>query len=252
LVAAWRDVAQHAFHQRSPHARVGEQPARGHSDGVKDVVRRKRVVDLPCPRLAQQQADTQIERVDLAPGQSPQKSGCGRQRRLLFVIEGIEHAQRSGGAVRVRAPASPARTLEPALEQILERLLEALDPLGALGAEIQDLDIGDELVLLEQVVGAVDGCLNDLDQARQELRATLAQQRPRFVTREQQLAVGIGGGGQGRRQTGSDMATGELQTSPAGIPGRGPPDERTLWWHPNGVDVKGTEGRVGGLQRAGA
>ena len=149
------------------------------------------------------------------------------------MIEGVEHAQRSDRAVRVGAPALPALPLEPLLEQILERLLEALDPLGALGAKIHDLDIGDELVLLEQVVGALDRCRHDLDQARQELRAAFAQQCPRFVAREQQFAVGVGGRRRGRRR--NRIGHGDSKVAKASPPG-------------TRVEAGRMSGRYGGIQ----
>ena len=115
-----REIGEHTLHQRTPHARIRQQRARGHAGGVEDVIRSEGVVDLARQDFAEQHTDSQIERVELALGQPMQELRCSHQCGLFFVVEGVEHTQRRERAVRVGTSAAAAIAGKPLFEQLLQ------------------------------------------------------------------------------------------------------------------------------------
>ena len=192
LVDAQGHIGQQPLHQRPPHARIRVQRAGRQPDRVEHVVGRKRIVDVAHSRLAEQCADAQVDRIELALGQPVKELRARRQRRLLFVIEGIEHAQRRQRGIEIGPAPLPTRAGEPPLEQVGQRLAEALDPLAALAAEFGDLGLADKCVAVEQIVGGLDRDVDQRDQPGLELGKAFAQQRLRVLAGQQQIAVDVG------------------------------------------------------------
>lgn len=181
LVDLRREIGQHAFHERAPYARIGIHGARGGAYGVEDVGDGERIVDLALGRIAEQLIDAQVERGELAMREAVEKARGVLERGLAIVVERGQHAQRGERCIGIHAPPFAAHAFDPALEEIAQRLVEALDPFAALAAKRLDLAVGDVAVGLEEIVGLLDRNPHQVEELQAILGEARAQHRAAFV-----------------------------------------------------------------------
>ena len=184
LVDLGREVGEHALHERTPHARIGIGRARRRADRIEDVRHRERIVGLVVGLLAEQRLHAQVERRDLAVREAVEEAGGVLQRLLPVMVEGREHAQRGERCIGIRAASLALDAFHHApLEEIAQRAVELVEPLGKLLAERFDLAVGNEAVGLEEVVHLAHRGTDELHEPQPELGEARAQQRAPLLER---------------------------------------------------------------------
>ena len=179
LVDARRDVREHPLHQRPPHAAVGIDRARGDADRVEHVHGRERIVDVGVVALRHQRMEARVERGNLAPRVDVQLLRRRNECRLLGLIEVAEHLH-ADVRFGIRAAALAALAGHPALEVIVDRLFEPLQPFAAPRAKALDFGLGNVGVPFEQVARHVERRARDVDEPRLVEREALAEQDSRL------------------------------------------------------------------------